>query len=94
LAGHPDIAQSLSNLAGLYEVLGKYQDAEKLYERALHIYEKVSGPEHPDMARVLNNLAYLLRQQGQYQDAEKLYGRALHIYEKLQGRNILTLPAY
>ena len=38
---HPDIAQSLNNLAALYNDLGQYQRALPLYERALDIRQKV-----------------------------------------------------
>ena len=43
---HPDIAQSLNNLAGLLESLGDYGGARLLYERALAIWEQVLGPPH------------------------------------------------
>ena len=44
---HPDVAQSLNNLAGLYDSLGDYAKAEPLYKRSLGIWEKALGPEHP-----------------------------------------------
>eukprot|EP00959_Pyramimonas_sp_CCMP1952_P264211 5525068-Pyramimonas_sp.AAC.1 len=37
---HPAVAQSLNNLAGLYQDMGKYDDALPLYERSLAIKEK------------------------------------------------------
>ena len=49
--GHPDIGQSLNNLATLYEKLGRHRDSEPLFKRALAIYEKAAGPEHPASAR-------------------------------------------
>jgi tetratricopeptide (TPR) repeat protein len=58
-AEHPDVAQSLNNLAALYQFLGDYAKAELLYQRALAIREKALGPEHPDVAQSLNNLAGL-----------------------------------
>ncbi len=36
---HPDVAQSLNNLAFLYEDQGRYAEAEPLYKRALAIDE-------------------------------------------------------
>lgn len=38
---HPDIAQSLNNLAALYNDRKQYDKAEPLYERALQIRLKV-----------------------------------------------------
>ena len=44
---HPDTANSLNNLALLYQVMGAYEQALPLYQRALKIIEKSLGPEHP-----------------------------------------------
>ena len=55
--GHPDLGQSLNNLATHYEKLGRHGDFEPLFRRSLAIREKVLGREHPDVARSLNNLA-------------------------------------
>ncbi len=41
---HPDVATSLSNLAGLHHAQGRYAEAQPLYERALAIWEKALGP--------------------------------------------------
>ncbi|CAB1118954.1 unnamed protein product [Ectocarpus sp. CCAP 1310/34] len=66
---HPDVAESLNNLAGVlrsqasvnpvFEILRNFQDAEPLYERSLAIDEKVYGPDHPEVATDLNNWAAL-----------------------------------
>ena len=45
---HPDVAQTLNNLAGLYHSQGQYAKAEPLYERALAIYEEALGPDHSE----------------------------------------------
>jgi CHAT domain-containing protein/lipopolysaccharide biosynthesis regulator YciM len=84
---HPDVATSLNNLAVLYLKLGRYGDAEPLYQRSLVISEKAKGRDHPDVAISLNNLAELYRNQGRYADAEPLYERALGILEKAKGRD-------
>src|SRR6266436_313591 len=47
---HPNVAESLNNLAELNRRQGRYADAEPLYKRALAIYEKALGPDHPDVA--------------------------------------------
>ncbi len=46
---HPKVAQSLNNLAVLYNAQGKYAEAEPLYKWALLIAEKALGPEHPNV---------------------------------------------
>ncbi len=42
-----ELATALNTLAVLYQKLGRNQDAEPLYKRALAIREKSFGPEHP-----------------------------------------------
>lgn len=82
---HPDTAQSLNNLAALYQAGGAYAKAEPLYQRALAIAEKVLGPNDPNTATALNNLATLYRITGAYSKAEPLYLRALTIRESVLG---------
>ncbi|MBD2593657.1 tetratricopeptide repeat protein [Nostoc spongiaeforme FACHB-130] len=82
---HPNVAQSLDNLAALYDAQGKYQQAELLLLRSLAIYKKVLGNEHFFVATSLNNLAALYHAQRKYQQAEPLYQRALAIFKKVLG---------
>jgi CHAT domain-containing protein/Tfp pilus assembly protein PilF len=82
---HPDTAESLDDLAGLYRATAAYSKAEPLYQRALAIREKVLGPEHNDTAESLNNLGLLYRDTGAYAKAEPLFKRALAINEKTPG---------
>jgi tetratricopeptide (TPR) repeat protein len=82
---HPNTANSLNNLAGLYYKQGAYTKAEPLFKRALAIYAKTLGPDHPDSAISLNSLAVLYYNQGAHSKAEPLYLRALAIREKAHG---------
>ena len=61
---HPDLADSLNNLANWYHAQGKYDEAEPLYDEALSITRRVLGADHPNTASSLNNLANLYRAQG------------------------------
>ena len=54
---HPNVANSLNSLAGLYRTQGQYTQAEPLFKRSLAIWEKALGPNHPDVANSLNSLA-------------------------------------
>jgi tetratricopeptide (TPR) repeat protein len=80
---HPDnavdLAATLNDLAVSYFRLGRYADAEPLYQRDLAISEKAPGADHPNVAASLNNLAALYEAQGRYADAEPLYQRSLAI---------------
>jgi tetratricopeptide (TPR) repeat protein len=82
---HLDTAQSLSNLALLYDELGEYPKAEPFEQEALRIDQKVLGPEHPDTATSLNNLAGVYMAMGEYAKAEPLYQEALRIRQKVLG---------
>ncbi len=44
---HPDVAQSLNNLAILYLSLGRYADAELLYRRSLGDSREATGTRPP-----------------------------------------------
>jgi tetratricopeptide (TPR) repeat protein len=84
-AMHPDVAESLSNLAQLYQSQGAHAKAEPLYVRALDIREKALGLMHPDVAQSLNSLGEFYSDQGAYAKAEPLLVRALDIREKALG---------
>ena len=78
---HPNVAQSLNELAAIYQFRGQYAKAEPFYNRALAIWEKVLGPDHPDLARSLNNLAELYLDMGRDNEARRLLERADSIRE-------------
>ncbi|KAK9803394.1 hypothetical protein WJX72_004936 [[Myrmecia] bisecta] len=82
---HVEVAESLSNLAILYNSRGEWDKAQPLYERALAIWEKKCGPEHPDVAHTLTDLAVLHLEQGRDDVGRPLLERALRIQEKALG---------
>ena len=82
---HSDYAQSLNNLATLYESMGEYARAEPLFVQARDIQKKVLGEEHPNYAQSLNNLAGLYQSMGEYARAEPLLVRARDIRKKVLG---------
>ncbi|HEX9793116.1 MAG TPA: tetratricopeptide repeat protein, partial [Planctomycetota bacterium] len=67
----------------------RYEEAQRLYQRALAIREKTSGPGHPATAHTLNNLGILLMDLGRFEEARPLYERALEIRENTLGPNHL-----
>ena len=78
----PRLATSLNNLSGLYQLQGRYGDAEPLYKRSLAIREKALGPDHPHVAQSLENYADLLRKTGRATEASKMEARATAIRAK------------
>jgi tetratricopeptide (TPR) repeat protein len=84
-AASAECADLLNRASAYFYGRAAYSEARPLAERALTIYEKVSGPEHLDTAGALNNLAVLLQDQGDLLGARPLAERALTIYEKVSG---------
>ena len=81
----PIVAESLNNLAGLYLMQGRYDEAEPLFKRTLAIEEKVLGPGHSTVASDPQQPRPALFAQGRYVEAEPLYKRSLVIREKALG---------
>ncbi|MBD2015115.1 CHAT domain-containing protein [Microcoleus sp. FACHB-53] len=80
---HPDVAQSLNNLAGLYQSQGCLDVAEPLLEEALVMRKRLFPPDHPNVAHSLNNLAELYRTQRRFDVAESLLEEALAMSKRL-----------
>jgi CHAT domain-containing protein/Flp pilus assembly protein TadD len=82
---HPDIAQSLNNLAVLYRRQGRYGEAEPLFQESLSISREQLGDRHPFVAHGLSGLASLYKDQGRYGEAELLYQESLDIRREQLG---------
>ena len=90
----------LINVGESYYLIGKYQEAERMYRQALELMRKVLGMEHPSTLNSMNNLALALVNQGKYEEAEQMHRQALELREKVLGkehpltlRNIKDLEA-
>ncbi|HUE15523.1 MAG TPA: tetratricopeptide repeat protein [Planctomycetaceae bacterium] len=81
----PQYAESLNNLAFLYQSRGDDAKAEPLYLQALAIRKKVLGEAHPDYAESLNNLAALYQSRRDFTKAELLYRQASEIWKHVLG---------
>jgi len=64
---------------------GKYDEAQRYFEGALEIRERMLGPDHPDVSLTINSLATIYYYKGEYSKAEPLYQRSLAIREKSLG---------
>ena len=82
---HPDVAQSLNNLAAIFIKQRKYAEAEQFAKRSLAIVEKALGPEHPGIAANLTTLAEVELARGRPREAEILFNRSLSLTEKSLG---------
>ena len=81
----PENPQYLNAAGVMAYTLGRYGEAEPLYQQSLAIWKKALGPDHPDVATSLNNLAALYQAQGLYAKAEPLYQQSLAISKKALG---------
>ena len=61
----------MGNLALVFNDIGEYEKAEKLYNDVLFAYEKTVGVSHPDTLLTVNNLGSLYHKLGDYDKAEK-----------------------
>jgi tetratricopeptide (TPR) repeat protein len=77
--------QLLNQAGTMLRHSSRHAEAEKMYERALLIHERVLGPEHPDTAATLDHLATISGIQRKYEQALHLYERALCIREHVLG---------
>lgn len=82
---HPELAQNLNDLAGVYHNQGKLTEAEPLYQQALAIQEQTLGTEDPATVHTLGNLALLKYSQKKYAESEALNKRTLAVREKYLG---------
>lgn len=81
----------MSHVAAYLSRRARYQEAEPLLQRALHMGEQVLGSEHPQCAYILQELAEIYREHGKYEQAEPLFLQALHIREQALGVNHLLV---
>ena len=90
---HPDVANVIHTLGDTYQREDRFDDAERLYLRALGIVEKAARAKDVDTlhVQVLDSLAGLYRVRGRYKDAEPLYRRALVLAEESFGPDDIQL---
>ncbi len=75
----------LSDLAGVYQEEGRFEDAEPLAREALDGFRRAQGENHADTLTAKNNLAFLLHSLGRLDDAETLYRETLDRQRELLG---------
>lgn len=83
-SGRLELAAIMDNLAAVYSDLERFELAEKIGRRALHIRQIELGPEDYDVAVSLDNLGLICAQQEKYEEAKSLYRKALSIFKKTQ----------
>ncbi|MCA9655943.1 MAG: serine/threonine protein kinase [Myxococcales bacterium] len=87
----PSIADTLSYIGNAQIDLGRYDDAEASFLRALEISTAAHGPDHPQVASVYNGLGVTYYYQHRLEQAEQAYRRAYEIDRKVLGPEHPTL---
>jgi tetratricopeptide (TPR) repeat protein len=76
---------ALDRLGSLKQDQSRYQEARRLYERSIRLWELRKEQPALGLAHALNNLASLYSDIGQLRNSELLCRRSLSIHIKLQG---------
>ena len=66
----------MSNLAVLYQLQGRFGEAEPLQRRLVKAYERVLGPNYPDTLTNVDNLAFLYFKQADWNRAIDFWRRS------------------
>ncbi len=83
-AGGRELAHSRESLALVLTSLGKFAEAESLFQAALRTLESIAGVER-DRFRTLNNLGFLYIFTGQHADADDALSKSLSGRKELLG---------
>jgi tetratricopeptide (TPR) repeat protein len=75
----------LHRFGSTFKNQGRFNEAEKMYQRALQGYEKAWGLEHTSTLNTVNNLGILYKNLGRLDEAETMYQRALQGFGKAWG---------
>jgi Flp pilus assembly protein TadD len=65
------------NVAGMQMEMGRYEEAEKGFRRALELEKRVLGPDQPETVLIINNLACIHASRGQPNAALSLLRQAV-----------------
>jgi tetratricopeptide (TPR) repeat protein len=80
---HPDVAESLNNVAACLKGLGRPDEALPKYEAALAMRQRIFQGDHPDVAEGLGNLALCLDDLGKSSEALAMLGDALAMLQRI-----------
>ncbi len=83
--GHPETLNSLNGLFRLYEIQGRYDEAERMLTEGLEISCRTLGEDEPNTLRIMHNLAAWYHRQGRYSEAESLYAKVLKSRRSMLG---------
>ena len=83
---HPDVANSLNNLAAVFLAEESFAEAEELFDESLKMARQLQqGRDHQQVAATLDNLALARSELGRMGEARELHGEALEMRRRLFG---------
>jgi tetratricopeptide (TPR) repeat protein len=83
-----DLAQALNELGNLYVGVGRYANAEVVYEEAATLQLELAGTFSPGYARTLNNLGKVYVATGRFDEGKARYLKAVQIWRELAAQNL------
>jgi tetratricopeptide (TPR) repeat protein len=81
----PGLAADLAALASLYHDVGRLDEAQKTFTRALELFERLYGSNHYEVGVTCGGLALVLARQGAPAEALALQRRCLEIKQEALG---------
>ena len=82
------------NLAGTYQRVGRYSQAQATFEKGLSVLRLKPGVNHPAYSASLVAYAYLQADLGHYASAEKLYAESGKLLRQQLGENHAVYAAF
>eukprot|EP00330_Aristerostoma_sp_ATCC50986_P009402 CAMPEP_0114587502 /NCGR_PEP_ID=MMETSP0125-20121206/10449_1 /TAXON_ID=485358 ORGANISM="Aristerostoma sp., Strain ATCC 50986" /NCGR_SAMPLE_ID=MMETSP0125 /ASSEMBLY_ACC=CAM_ASM_000245 /LENGTH=361 /DNA_ID=CAMNT_0001783451 /DNA_START=1275 /DNA_END=2360 /DNA_ORIENTATION=- len=83
---HPEIAKIFNNIGVIEREMGKLQNAEKAFEKALQINIEIYGDiAHPSIAACHNNLGLLYEEEKKFEEALQKYRKAMMMFSTTAG---------
>jgi CHAT domain-containing protein/tetratricopeptide (TPR) repeat protein len=81
---NPHVIKAIHNLAWMYAILGDFEEAETLYEKAVELQEPHIDAEASQLAQSLLNLGVACTQQRKLAKAQKSLNKTLEIFRRNQ----------
>ena len=90
-AAETELTTALHNLGVLYDIQGRYAEAERVFREELQRAETAAAVDEESLGRALNSLAVVRWNQGDYAETGSLLERALEIRERQYGPESLEV---
>jgi tetratricopeptide (TPR) repeat protein len=84
---HPSLVAPLNDLATAYIRVGRFDDADVTYRRAIDICRRTLGEDHVAYGVLLRNYAFVLRKLGHRREAKKMETQGQMIQRAVNRRN-------